>query len=96
MDTVIHKNGNKEDCNASNLAWRTRSYAIHYHKQFAESSFYEHDTPIEVIETGAKFDNVREASINFGIIHSYIALSALSGEPAWPINQTFRYINFLY
>lgn len=35
VPTPTHHNGDKSDCRAANLSWRTRSFAIQYHKQFS-------------------------------------------------------------
>lgn len=67
-NSVIHLNGDRMDCRASNLMWRPRWFAIRYHKMFD-------DLPTRVSvwipATGETFASLRELCTTYGLIEDY-------------------------
>lgn len=68
-DSVIHKDDNKLNCNASNLEWRPRWFAWKYSRQFREPRLEEwYQIAIMNETTGATFPNLIEAGIHDGCL----------------------------
>lgn len=78
FNTVIHRDGDRSNCNVKNLAYRTRSYAIRYHKRIAAMSRFQtpYSYPVESEEadgTVKHFESLYDASIHYGLNPSDIA-----------------------
>lgn len=89
--SVIHHDGDKSNCAAGNLSWRTRSYAIAYNRQFT------YDRPplgkrrVYEPATGITFESTREAGIYYGLKEFDIFSSATSGQPNFITKTTFEW-----
>lgn len=68
MISVLHKDGDRDNNNVENLAWRPRWYINKYHRQFAEHDPYLKTLPITVLETGKTYKNIREAAVEYGVM----------------------------
>lgn len=84
-DTPIHKDGDYKNCNADNLEWRTRSYAIRFHNQFKKGFERKYYGPIEEIESGLVFDVSFDAAIYYGIIATHAEISAIHDDLGQPV-----------
>ena len=85
-NTVIHRDGDKTNYQASNLAWRSRSYAIKYHRQFEYTYFNIMAVKLEVEGTGEVFNNIRELCVHYGVLAERVLMMADNvSEPIWPI-----------
>lgn len=92
FNTVIHKDGNRANCNAENLLWRPRSYAIQYHRQFISGYDYTNTKPIFCITTGETFDTIHDAGVRFGLLWSRIHFDTVNGsQPVWPDGHRFTF-----
>lgn len=81
-DTPINLDGNRWDCSVGNLVWRTRWYALHYHRQFLFAPVI--DQAIRNIETHEMYANSREAAIRFGLLEAEISASIFQCTYASP------------
>lgn len=93
--TVIHKDGLKENCQIDNLAWRSRPFAVRYHRQFhppySRKTFYQ---KILCVETGDVFCSISEAAIFGGVFEDELMNHCNNEEEdaCFPSGLTFRYI----
>ncbi len=93
FNTPIHLDGNRENCDAENLAWRPRAFAIAYHRQFGSDDFYNPGSAVMDVETGERFNDTRDASVRYGLIRIHIFLAATNGTSVFPTGQEFVIIN---
>jgi len=81
FDTVIYLNGDHSDCRSINLRWRTRPFALQYHKMFE-------DLPVRegcyIPETGERFFSLREACTTYGMIEQMAYRGMMNGDPVFP------------
>lgn len=67
--SVIHLNGERTDCRATNLMWRSRPFSLQYHRMFEE-------LPLRVAaairETGEAFNSLRELCTTYGLIERLV------------------------
>lgn len=81
FNTVVHLNADRTDVRADNLVWRTRSFAINYHKQigFREGrEFVDHT--FECIETGEIHTSTYRVAMTDGVLPSAIFSSVLNND----------------
>lgn len=101
-DTIIHLDGDRMNCEARNLRWRPRSFAINYHRQFRfpyinrldyEVSSVEIDNiySCKVTRVFETFSNSWVPTIKFGLLERNVVLSALNlgAEDVFPTLQRF-------
>lgn len=88
-NTPIHLDGDKNNCQAVNLAWRPRWFALEYGKQFliGPQGF---GREIQEIKTGEIFANSWDASVKYGILERDIVFSVMRQSYVIPTYQTFR------
>lgn len=75
-NSVIHLDGDRENCRADNLMWRTRAYAYAYHKMFSKPP---DQIPIYIPDTDETFDSIREFCIKYGV-HDWATIDALYNQ----------------
>ena len=93
--TVIHKDGRYENCDVDNLAWRSRPFAVRYHRRFRPPYFRKmFDKEIVCIETGDIFHSVSEAAIFGGVFEDELMnhCNLEGGDTCFPSGLTFRYV----
>lgn len=99
-DHVIHKDGDRNNVAASNLAWRTRRQAYLYSRQMQREPLL-HWTNIRIynVETGVEYDNVVHCGIIEGLLFHDIMNSALGYEcvpperrPVYPYGYTYHLV----
>lgn len=79
-NSVIHLNGDREDCRALNLMWRPRWYALQYHQMFDED-------PIRIAVYIPKIDKVfhslREFCTTYGLIERKTYVQLINRDPCF-------------
>jgi hypothetical protein len=81
FDTLIYLNGDRGDIQAHNLMWRTRPFAIQYHRMFEELPIRE---GVYIPQTGERFYSLREACTTYGLVESMAYRAMLTGEGVFP------------
>lgn len=89
FNTIIHLNGDYEDCRAENLALRPRWFTIRYHKQFRQGH-RGYNQPIQDMETGEIYQTSWEAARMFGLIDEQILIAMTNNTYVFPTGQRFR------
>lgn len=84
-DTLIRKDGDKNNTHVSNLAWRTRSYAINYHRSLRGEGLFNY--PVYALENGGerhiRFETMRQAAIHYGVIERYLFDNMTAGDSVY-------------
>lgn len=85
--TVIHKDGDRSNVHYTNLAWRSRSYAIMYHKEVEAGGERLYDLPVFVVERGTgvykNFATLTEASVHYGVREIDLLHNLVSEDPLY-------------
>jgi hypothetical protein len=81
FNTIIHLNGDRADCRAFNLKWRSRPFAIQYHRMFETLPIR---MGVYIPYTGERFYSLREACTKYGMIESIAYRSIMNKEPTFP------------
>lgn len=96
FDTPIHLDGDKANCQAVNLAWRPRWFAVRYHKQFdpwERTHRFGFRQPVELLDTGEVFPTSWEAAIKYGMLDREIFLATMNQTVVFPHHFRFRVID---
>lgn len=86
-NSVIHLDGDRGNCEANNLAWRPRWYAIRYHKMFEEDPI---NVSVYIDDTGETFGTLREACVKYGLIEKYTYVDLCNGDKCFHYGYRFR------
>ena len=93
-DTIIHLDGDLDNCKASNLAYRPRSYAIRYNRAIRtvdRSKWHLEHTAIDWDGVELRFDNVVDSATHFGILMEEVIKALDTGEsPVFAPNVAFQ------
>ena len=89
FDCPIHLDGNRKNCNADNLMWRPRWFAVRYHKQFNNHAFHNATPKIRCEDTGEKFYTMKDPATKYGMIGMEILNAAVNGQCVFPQGYTF-------
>jgi len=92
FNTPINTDGDRMNCCVDNLMWRPRWFAIKYHQQFQYIEFHQAHPYIEEIETGERFNNIKDPSINYGLYYRDIIKSFMNHVYVFPTGQEFRLV----
>lgn len=68
FNTPIHLDGDQRNCRSDNLAWRSRSFAWNYTRQFSLITSEHHLGPIEDLDNGEIYDDLFSAAITNGLL----------------------------
>lgn len=80
-DTIIYLNADKQDLRLDNLKWRTRAFAINYHRQITTREGKEFvDHTFECIETGEQHHSTYQVAMSEGVLPSAIFSSVLNND----------------
>lgn len=93
FDTPIHLDGNRFNCDVTNLAWRPLWFARAYHDQFARPVSEYGNAPIACRDTGENFPTVREPAMQYGLLEAEIILGAHNNVPVFPTWQSFHFLS---
>lgn len=89
FDTPINLNGDRRNCHVANLLWRTRPFAIRFHRQYNWDIFHGDETRLLLLDTGEEFDTVRQPVRRFGLMCTDIWANARTRSPVWPTRQRY-------
>lgn len=90
FDTPIHKDGDKTNCRADNLAWRPRWFAVRYHKQFGFPDFHSIKGRFIDVESEEVYFSVKEICVVNGLWWGDVIKSIEEGVPVFPTWQIFQ------
>lgn len=90
FDTPINLNGDRANCHVANLMWRTRPFAIRFHRQYNWDVFHADETRLLLLDTSEEFDTVRDPVRRYGLVCTDIWWAAKAKEPVPPTNQKYR------
>lgn len=90
-DTLIHLDGDVENCDADNLQWRPRWFALKYTMQFRTMRHY-HTLPIRNIRTGEIYLDVWDLIVQQGLLLNDIKRSINENTCVWPSMQYYEWI----
>lgn len=90
FDTPIHLDGDHRNCHADNLMWRTRSFAIMYHKQFMLDQFHDDQMPLYDIDGGVYYKNMKEVCTTLGVYWYDVIASCMNGTRVPMIGHRFK------
>lgn len=91
FDTPINLDGDRYNNHVSNILWRPRWFATKYYQQFQQDHAC-FNRPVEIVETGEIFETSFAAATALGILDREIAISVMTKNYVWPINQHFRVV----
>ena len=86
-NSVIYLDGDKGNCEARNLMYRPRWYAVKYHQMFREEPL---KVSVIIEETGEIFGTLREACVKYGLIEHYTYVDMLNGSPCFHYGYRFK------
>lgn len=90
-DTTIHLDGDLENCDATNLQWRPRWFALKYTYQFRTLRGYR-TLPIRNVDTGEIYLDVWDLIIQQGLLLNDIKRSINECTVAWPTMHRYEWI----
>lgn len=88
--SLIHRDGDKENCFAQNLMWRPRHFAVSFHQQFRKDRWLNSHSPIVDLKTGITYPDIQTACVEFGLLFSDVILAIFEQTYVWPTYQQFR------
>jgi NUMOD4 motif-containing protein len=89
FDSIINKDGVRQNNFATNLAWRPRWFTLKYHNQFRHRVMSNSLVPIAEMGTGEEFENVWAAVEKYGLLVNDIIESMRYQTYVWPTHQRF-------
>lgn len=92
FDTPINLDGDRTNCEVTNLAWRPRWHAVRYVNQFEERYPHPIEAPVRETESGQEFPNSLSAACAFGLLEREVVLSIHNHTLAWPTFQQFELV----
>jgi hypothetical protein len=85
----INLNGDRYDCNAMNLVWRPKWFAVKYVEQF-RGPHRGYPGAIEDMNTEEIYPTSWEAALRHGLLDQEILLAIYNRTYVWPTFQQFR------
>lgn len=86
-DSVIHLDGDRNNCEARNLMWRPRWYAIRYHQMFNREPL---NISVEILDTGEEFGTLREACVKYGLEEEHTRADIYNGDRCFHYGYRIR------
>lgn len=93
FDTPIQIDGDRSNCQADNLMWRPRWYAVLYNRQFEDRYDSPIDAPVRAKNEGERFPDSLAAAQRYGLLEREVVLSVINRTPAWPTYQYFELVH---
>lgn len=81
FNTIIHLNGDKEDCRSFNLKWRSRPFALQYHAMLQEDPLR---ISVYVPQLGESYGSLRELCTKYGMVEQMAYRSMANQEGSFP------------
>lgn len=91
--SLIHKDGDKKNCNVQNLIWRPRHFSIKYHLQFDSPRFKDLTKPVWNMSDHIRYDSAQEAAIQNGLLLVDVLRAIYANTTTWPTYQEFQFAN---
>jgi hypothetical protein len=98
LNTPIHLDGDLQNCEATNLAWRPRWFAYNYHRQFLKNKdstidYISELGPVYETNTNMHYKNIAEAAMLNGLLIKEIFQSSnnTGSKRVWPTGQIFEF-----
>lgn len=88
FDSVIHLDGDRENCSYGNLMWRPHHFTINYMRQFRHGPLLR--GPLYCPETDELFDHSRAMAEQYGMLERDIISAMVNGWMIWPTKLTIR------
>lgn len=89
FDSVIHLDGDRQNCAANNLMWRPHHFVVNYMRQFTMSPpIYE--GVLHCPETGELFSNSRDMAVKYGLLLRDIHAAIVNGHMIYPTRLTIN------
>lgn len=92
FNTPIHLDGDRKNCQADNLMWRPRWFAICFHMEHANPPFPDWRADIRLVETGEPFEHISEPAHKYGLLQRDIHQSIVNGVAVFPYGFNFTLI----
>lgn len=93
FNTPMHLDANQDHNFVANLVWRPRPFVITYYRQFHHPYKHRIEVPIEIIQTGERFESSWDAARAYGLLERAVVMSVLNeSTPVFPTSQLFRLI----
>lgn len=86
-NSIIHLDGNKENCAADNLMWRPRWYAIRYHQMFDKEPYR---VSVYLTDTDETFETLRDACVKYGLIEHNTYVDMINNNPCFHYQFIFK------
>src|SRR5262245_10675307 len=93
FDTPIQLNGDRMDCNATNIKWRPRWFAVKFFNQLEGNDEALMNNKIFDVETSSEYANTKEAAMRNGLLEEDIMKSVVNGSPCFPTWQIFARVS---
>jgi hypothetical protein len=91
FDGVIHLDGDQTNNTVENLCWRPKWFVRTYYNQF-EDPKDGLGWPVYDSVTETQYKDAWAAATACGILFNHLVESIFNGQPAWPTNQMFEYV----
>lgn len=88
--TPIHLNGDLTDCEARNLLWRPRWFAMNFTQQFKRD--LPEYPPLREKRTRQEFANCWQPVMMFGLLYMDLVISIANQTYVFPTMQTFEWV----
>lgn len=82
--SIIHMDGDRLNCDADNLAWRPRWFAVKYQQERRVEPYPDWYLPFEIMETGEQFKHPRDFAMQYGTLEEDVERSLLYLLPVFP------------
>lgn len=92
FDTPIQLDGDRMNCEAANLVWRPRWYAVKYNRQFERRYHHPIEAPVRAIDDDLVFRDSFEAARHYGVLEKEIVEAVLNKTYAWPSYKFFELV----
>lgn len=89
FDSVIHLDGDRTNCAASNLMWRPHHFTINYMRQFTTHPVI-YNGALYCPETDELFANSYDMSVKYGLLLRDIHAAIVNGHMIWPTKLTVQ------
>lgn len=91
FDTPIHLDGELTNCEARNLLWRPRWFALKHIHQFRKP-MPDYDWPIREVKTKQEFSDCWGPVFDYGLLYMDVVLAILHKTYVFPTMQIFERI----